>query len=189
MDPVLVGLAAFLVLGSLAALEMRNLLSAVITVGIAGMGLAILFLLLGAPDLAITQVVVEVIVVTAMIRATSRTGNEEEGRARSPAAVLAGAGAALVLGGIAFAAFSALPAFGADRPTPAFWYLREAMPGTGAANAVTSIVLDFRGYDTLGEATVILVSIAGVLVVARRAEGEADAPAGPSAAGEEGPRA
>ncbi|MBP1643064.1 MAG: hypothetical protein H6Q03_1733, partial [Acidobacteria bacterium] len=82
MDAILIGLAAFLLLGSVAALEMKNLLSAVITVGVVGMGLSILFLLLGAPDIAITQVVVEVIVVTVMIRATTRTADEESGRPR-----------------------------------------------------------------------------------------------------------
>ncbi|MCK6480488.1 MAG: DUF4040 domain-containing protein [Planctomycetes bacterium] len=197
MDPVLAGLAALVVLGSAAALAMRNLLSAVIAVGIAGMGLAILFLLLGAPDIAITQVVVEVIVVTVMIRAVARTGDEEEGRPRSPAAILAGAGAALVIGGAALAAFAALPPLGAPRPTPSFWYLAESLPGAGAANAVTAIVLDFRGYDTLGEATVILAAVAGALVVARGSGGgaagerdgaeaaepaEAPAPAAPAAA-------
>jgi len=202
MDSILIGLAAFLVLGSVAALAMKNLLSAVIAVGVVGMGLSILFLLLGAPDIAITQVVVEVIVVTVMIRATTRTRNEEEGPSRSPVTVLAGLGAVLALVGVALLAFSALPAFGAARPTPAVFYLAEALRGTGASNVVTSIVLDFRGYDTLGEATVILVSIAGALVIARRVAGDGEAaPAGPPgaavpgttsgalSAGEEVPRA
>ena len=63
MDLSFLGLMLFLILGSIFALEVRNLLSAVIAVGVVGLGLAILFLLLGAPDIAITQVVVEVIVV------------------------------------------------------------------------------------------------------------------------------
>ena len=112
LDAILVGLAAFLVLGSVAALEMKNLLSAVITVGVVGMGLSILFLLLGAPDIAITQVVVEVIVVTVMIRATKRTADEEAGRPRSLATVVAGIGAVLVLVGFGVAAFAALPPSG-----------------------------------------------------------------------------
>ena len=198
MDAILIVLAAFLVLGSVAALEMTHLLSAVITIGIVGMTLSILFLLLGAPDIAITQVVVEVIVLTVMIRATTRTAHEEAGRPRSAGTILAGVGAVLVLVGIAVAAFAALPPFGAPRPTPSDWYLAEALRETGASNVVTSIVLDFRGYDTLGEATVILVAIAGTLVIARRlagdgaSEGEpsrADEPGAPAAAGEEAPRA
>jgi len=191
VDVILIGLAAFLLLGSVAALEMKNLLSAVIAVGVVGMGLSILFLLLGAPDIAITQVVVEVIVVTVMIRATTRTADEEGGRPRSLATVVAGVGAVLVLVGVAVAAFAALPRFGAPRPTPSDFYLAEAQRSTGAANVVTSIVLDFRGYDTLGEATVILVSIAGALVIARHVAGDGKAGAGGAGApsGQEAPRA
>ena len=172
MDPILIGLAAFLVLGSIAALEMKHLLSAVITVGLVGMGLSILFLLLGAPDIAITQVVVEVIVLTVMIRATARTADEEAGRPRSTGAIVAGLAAVTLLVCVCVAAFAVLPPFGAPRPTPSDWYLAEALDATAASNVVTSIVLDFRGYDTLGEATVILVAVAGALVIARHMEGD-----------------
>lgn len=178
MDAILIGLAAFLVLGSVAALEMKHLLSAVITVGIVGMGLSILFLLLGAPDIAITQVVVEVIVVTVMIRATTRTADEEPGPTRSLATVVAGVGAVLVLVGVGVAAFAALPRFGAARPMPSDWYLAQAASATGGANVVTAILLDFRGYDTLGEATVVLVAIAGALLVARHVRGDGEAGGG-----------
>jgi multisubunit Na+/H+ antiporter MnhB subunit len=172
VDAILIGLAAFLLLGSVAALEMRHLLSAVITVGLVGMGLSILFLLLGAPDIAITQVVVEVIVVTVMIRATARTADEDTGRPRSAGAIALGLGSVVLLVLVCVVAFAALPAFGASRPTPSDWYLAEALGVTGASNVVTSIVLDFRGYDTLGEATVILVAVAGTLVIARHVEGD-----------------
>lgn len=178
METILVGFAVFLLLGSVAALAMRNLLSAVITVGLVGMGLSILFLLLGAPDIAITQVVVEVIVVTVMIRVTTRTADEERGRPRSLAAVVAGVGAVLVLVGAALAAFASLPAFGAARAVPADWYLAHAERATGATNVVTAILLDFRGYDTLGEVTVIVAAIAGALVVARHLVGDGARDAG-----------
>jgi len=46
-------------------------------------------------------------------------------------------------------------------------YLAASAPLLKAPNAVTSIVLDFRGYDTLGEATVIFVAITGVVVLLR----------------------
>ena len=83
MDTILVALLVFVILGSVVALELRDLLSAVIAAGVVGLGLSIMFLLLGAPDIAITQVVVEVIVVTVLIRATGRTGRDEPA-GRSP---------------------------------------------------------------------------------------------------------
>lgn len=45
--------------------------------------------------------------------------------------------------------------------------LKMATKGTGASNAVTGILWDFRGYDTVGEATVIFVAVAGVAALFR----------------------
>ncbi len=39
---------------------------------------------------------------------------------------------------------------------------------TGANNAVTSVVFDYRGFDTLGEATILFTAVAGVILVLRR---------------------
>jgi multisubunit Na+/H+ antiporter MnhB subunit len=46
-------------------------------------------------------------------------------------------------------------------------YLTEGLKKTGATNMVSAIILDFRGYDTLGEATVLFTSVIGVLAVLR----------------------
>ena len=168
MDLVLYGLSAFVILGSIAALEMKSILSAVIAMGVVGLGLSILFLLLAAPDIAITQVVVEVIVVTVLIRAAGRVPNETAPLRAGKVRRLAGAGAALIVVGLLIAAFQTLPAFGGPRFDPALWYLQRAPDLTGATNVVTAILLDFRAYDTLGEATVILAAVVGALAVLRR---------------------
>jgi multisubunit Na+/H+ antiporter MnhB subunit len=46
-------------------------------------------------------------------------------------------------------------------------YLARAAEETGAANSVMAVLLDYRAYDTLGEATVIFVSVLGVFVILR----------------------
>jgi multisubunit Na+/H+ antiporter MnhB subunit len=55
-------------------------------------------------------------------------------------------------------------------------YAEFAVAQTGAVNSVTSIVLDFRGYDTLGEATILFTAVVGVVTVmrarGRKSEGE-----------------
>ena len=63
-------LLLFMIIGAFIALETKDLLSAIICVGAVGFGLAIAFLFLGAPDIAITQVVVEVLALVILIRAT-----------------------------------------------------------------------------------------------------------------------
>jgi multisubunit Na+/H+ antiporter MnhB subunit len=65
------------------------------------------------------------------------------------------------------------PAEAADRPATipqsiGGAYLQEGLKRTHAANYVMGIVLDYRGYDTLGEATVILVAILGAFAVLRQ---------------------
>ena len=44
----------------------------------------------------------------------------------------------------------------------------KAQEETGANNAVTSVVFDYRGFDTLGEATVLFTAVAGVIMIFRR---------------------
>ena len=63
-----------------------------------------------------------------------------------------------------------LPTFGAyENKQVADYYLANALNYTGSANAVNSIVWDFRGYDTLGEETVLVIATIGVvLIVGRR---------------------
>lgn len=168
MDPILFVLTVFVILGSLVALEMKDLLSAVIAIGAVGLGLSIIFLLLGAPDIAITQVVVEVIVVTVLILATKGSRFEQGGGRRHLVVLGVGTLAVLVATAFTIYAFGALPAFGSERTVASAFYLRYAPELTGATNVVTAILLDFRAYDTLGEATVILAAVVGVLAILRR---------------------
>ena len=46
--------------------------------------------------------------------------------------------------------------------------IENAQDETGANNAVTSVVFDYRGFDTLGEATVLFTAVAGVIMIFRR---------------------
>lgn len=169
MTVILFVLTIFMVLGSIVALQMRDLLSAVIAIGVVGLGLSIIFLLLGAPDIAITQVVVEVIIVTVLIRATGRTGRAEPRGSRRDIPALAVGGVALLACMVfILIGFAALPEFGSAPPAVASFYLATAPALTGATNVVTAILLDYRAFDTLGEATVILCAIVGVLAILRR---------------------
>ncbi|MFA5154348.1 MAG: hydrogenase subunit MbhD domain-containing protein, partial [Clostridia bacterium] len=59
-----------MIIGAIVAMEIEDLLSSVIALGAVGMGLTLEFLLLRAPDLAITQLVVEILTVIILIRVT-----------------------------------------------------------------------------------------------------------------------
>jgi len=171
-------LLILMIIGAFIAIEVKDLLSSVIAVGAVGLGLSLLCLILEAPDVAITQLVVEIIAVVILIRATVR-----KGLPKSPTAHRALGGAigvafvvAVVL--IGMECFRQLPPFGSPSMRVAGSYLSRGVQETGATNIVAAILLDYRGYDTLGEATVLFTAVLGVLAVARRV-GRKQTPSGP----------
>ena len=60
-----------------------------------------------------------------------------------------------------------LPEFGYPLMKVSQTYINEGLQQTGAANIVAAIILDYRGYDTLGEATVLFTAVVGALAVLR----------------------
>ena len=160
-------LISFMIVAAIVAVEARDLLSSVISVSAAGGGLAIFFLLLGAPDLAITQVVVEVLCLVILIRAIVTRNDVTYDWRPNTFAVAAGLVFCALLSLACFYAFRAMVPFGSPKMAMAEPYLREAFGRTGAANAVMAVLLDFRAYDTLGEATVIFTSIIGAYALLR----------------------
>lgn len=165
---LLYALLAFMIIGSLIAIETSDLLSAVICVGAVGFALSVIDLLLGAPDLALTQVVVEVLALVLLLRVIITRHDETHETHKDTFAV---GSVMLLLGGLlagCFYAFHYMRPFGRPLMSMAGAYLEESIARTGAVNAVMAILLDFRAYDTLGEATVIFASIIGALVILRK---------------------
>ena len=161
-------LLIFMIFAAIVAVEVKDLLSSVIGVGAVGFALCLAFLVLKAPDLAITQLVVEILCLIILIRATI---NKDlplviEGRwFFNTVATFVFMGVFLFF---AWTAIKELPPFGSPLMSVARKYLAEGAAKTGAANLVSSVVLDFRAYDTLGEATVLFASVIGIMAVLRR---------------------
>lgn len=159
---------ALMILGAIVAIETRNLLSSVVALGAVGLGFALICLLLQAPDVAITQLVVEILTVIILIRAT--LGRDYAGMTTGSNYLsgLVGIVFVVVLFGVAYHVLQTFPGFGQPLMRVSSDYLERAAAETGAANVVAAILLDFRAYDTLGEATVLFTAVIGVLAVARR---------------------
>jgi len=184
MEILILALIVLMLIAALVAVETRDLLSSVICLGAAGFSLSVVDLLVGAPDLAITQVVVEVLALVLLIRVvvtrrdTSRPAPRDA--LRTGAVLLAG-GVLLVAVAFSVGAFAAgkagvIPPFGQPllagkgpgTPGVSKDYLAKGPAETGAVNMVTAVLLDYRAYDTLGEATVIFVSVIGAYAILRR---------------------
>ena len=170
ITPQLYVLLTFMVIGSAIAIETRNLLSAVISVSAVGFALSVAFLFLGAPDIAITQLVVEVLCLIILIRGTIILDNTAIETHRDTLAVVTSLvffGLILGFGAMIFGS-KGFPAFGEPVMRISKAYVYTGLPATYAANVVSAIILDFRGYDTLGEATVLFASILGAVTLLRR---------------------
>jgi len=160
-------LLIFMIVGAIIAIEVKDLLSSVVAVGAVGLALSIVFLILKAPDVAITQLVVEILALIILIRATLRKDLPFSTSGRWFLNTLITVGFIVMLLAVSAKCFKDLPEFGYPIMRVATNYLREGLTMTGASNLVASVILDFRAFDTLGEATVLFTAVIGVLAIVR----------------------
>jgi multisubunit Na+/H+ antiporter MnhB subunit len=164
--PALYALMAFMLIAAVIAVETRDLLSSILCLGAVGLALAVVDLVLKAPDLALTQLVVEIFAVVLLIRiVVTRQDTTQEFPSDTLHVAFVG-GLMLALVALAWFCFREVPPFGAPVMAMGGEYLRHAAE-TGAQNRVTAVLLDFRAYDTLGEATVIFGAIIGCYALLR----------------------
>jgi multicomponent Na+:H+ antiporter subunit B len=166
-------LLLFILIAAIIAVETKDLLSSVICIGAIGFGASIMFLFLRAPDIAITQIVVEVLGLIILIRATIRRDLTFISGDREFFGTVVSVVIIFTIGLAGLTVFQSLQNFGnpifANVPDAASQeYISQGLAKTGAENLVASIILDFRAYDTLGETTVLFTTIIGSLVILRR---------------------
>jgi len=161
-------LLIFMITAAVIAVNVEDMISSVIAVGAVGLGLSLCFLLLKAPDLAITQLVAEILCLIILIRATLKKDIPlvRDGRwFFNTCSTLCFIGLFLT---ISFFVLKDMPAFGNPTMKIAKDILEQSLTKTGATNFVASVILDFRAYDTLGEATILFCSVMAVGVVMRK---------------------
>lgn len=161
-------LLILMIIGALIAIEMKDLLSAVIAVGAVGLALSIVFLILKAPDVAITQLVVEILALIILIRATLKKDLPFSTTGRWLLNTIITACFVILFLAVGMKCLKDLPEFGFPIMKVSQTYIQEGLKKTGAVNLVSSVILDFRAYDTLGEATILFTAVIGVLAVVRR---------------------
>jgi multicomponent Na+:H+ antiporter subunit A len=169
-----------ILVGAITATLARSTMGAVLSLGAVGYGVATMFLLFGAPDLAMTQFSVEtltVLIYVLVFRHFRALGPLSSRLVRSRDALVAGVIGTLI-GGVVLAI--------ATTETPP--RLREYFAGFGPTlghglNIVNVILVDFRALDTMGEITVLATAAIGVralvrLALTERADPEPDRASG-----------
>ncbi len=189
-DSPVQALVGVVVLGAAAlAVRIRQRLSAVIVVGVTGYGIGVLFALQGAPDLALTQFLVEtltlvtfVLVLRKLPKDISDRHRAKERTARSLIAVAVG----LLMGGVG------VVALGSRTATPvSVDYPQQAYEFGGGENIVNVILVDIRAWDTMLEISLLVVVATGVasLVFLRERTGSVARSSGAEQTGETARRA
>jgi multicomponent Na+:H+ antiporter subunit A len=162
--------AAGIIVAAFALIFNQRRFIAVMLLGAVGYGVAVLFVLQGAPDLALTQFLIETLSVVVFVLVL-RFLPPRFARHRWPLGQFARTVTATAVGVFVFvmaliAGGSRLPSF-----TPVSTeFLARSVEEAGGHNVVNVILVDFRGYDTLGEITVLVVAALGVaaLIMATR---------------------
>ncbi|MEM9714756.1 MAG: hydrogen gas-evolving membrane-bound hydrogenase subunit E, partial [Actinomycetota bacterium] len=155
---------------AIAVIFARTRFAAAVLLGGSGYGLAIVYLIQGAPDLAITQFLVETLTIVVFLLVLARLP-AQFAPAPAWAPRIARLGISIAVG--ATVALFALSASGSrTEPSVGEAYLELSEPEAGGRNVVNVILVDFRGFDTLGEITVLAVAGAGVINLVRAARRE-----------------
>lgn len=143
---------------------------AALVIGGVGLGCAALFALHGAPDLALTQVLVETMTIVVFLLVLRQVPQRFEAPPRWAPRVLR-VGIAVAVGGVV-ALFAALVSGSRTAPSSGISYADLSLPEAGGKNIVNVILVDFRGFDTFGEITVLAVAALGVANLVKMARRE-----------------
>jgi multicomponent K+:H+ antiporter subunit A len=166
VDPVTLLGAVLMMAAALATvIYRRQRLISLIALSVVGLLAVLTFVRFSAPDLALTQLAVEVVTILLLLLALyflpQQDRPESSGWRRGRDLLLAlciGCGCGLVTWGILTRPYS----------TIADYFMANSLPGGGGANVVNVILVDFRGFDTLGEITVLAIAAIGIYALLDR---------------------
>jgi multicomponent Na+:H+ antiporter subunit A len=165
VDPANLLIAGVIIGSALAAAVIRRRLSAVIFLGVTGYGMAALFGIRGAPDLALTQVAIETLSTVMFVLVLRRLPDRFERRSavslRAPRVIIATAVASVVF------VFAVVAAGNRVAEPVADEIVARAYPEGHGRNIVNVILVDFRALDTAGEITVLAAAAIGAVALAR----------------------
>lgn len=162
-------LAVVMIAAALMAIRSKSRIAALVALGIVGYGIALLFILFGAPDLAMTQFAIEtltVILFVLVVYRLPRFVDYSTYSARTRDAVVA-----LSVGGLMTALVMIVSIESLSSHVSAFFSENSFLLAKGR-NIVNVILVDFRGLDTMGEITVLAIAAIGAYALLKLKKGE-----------------
>ena len=158
-----VAVAALICAAAISTARARSNTAAVLSLGTVGYGIALVYVLFGAPDLAMTQFAVETLSVVIFVLAFYQLrgfGDLSSRLVKLRDAVIAAAAGTIIAVLVLY--------IGASGTTSRLSsYFVEQAPAAHGRNVVNVILVDFRGFDTLGEITVLVTVAVGVTALLR----------------------
>ena len=160
IDPTSTMVAIIMIAAAIATVAMhQQRFTALVLVSVVGLGVALTFVKFSAPDLALTQLAVEFITVVLMLLALfflPQSTPDEESRWYQGRDI-----AIATLSGIGMSVLS-YAVLTRDYQTIADYFVTNSVSGGGGANVVNVLLVDFRGFDTMGEITVLALAGLGI---------------------------
>lgn len=155
-----------IIIGSLNAVRARTRLTAITSLGVVGFSVALIFIVFAAPDLAITQFMVETLIVIIMALVMIHLPVFQTTEAASRFIRLRDAFIA-TLGGLAITLIMLAVLSQPFNSKLNEYFEHESVPSGQGHNIVNVILVDFRGIDTMGEITVLAIAAVGVFALLR----------------------
>lgn len=134
----------------------------VVLVGVVGVAASLTFLGFSAPDLALTQLSVDIVSTVLLLMGLALLPQTSP---RETPALRKGLHALLALAGGAAMSVITWLVLTRDHDSISWFFLEQSLPMGGGSNVVNVILVDFRGYDTMGEITVLGIAAVGVLAL------------------------
>ena len=153
--------------GAAVAIAARSRLSSLTALGSVGVGIALVFLQFGAIDVAITQFMVETLVVLLVAAIIPRLPRLDASGRDGVGRLAVRAGVATTLGLATFLVLLGIVSIPVDRTLTAYFEL-ASVPDAHGGNIVNVILVDFRALDTLGEIVVVVIAAMGAWAILRR---------------------
>lgn len=154
---------------ALAIIWARDLFSVIALMAVYSFLLAVLFALMGAPDVAFMEAVVGASLSTVFLIGLMWWINPEEATRYSPGRRVAALVPALLLGGVLLYGVNALPVFGDPQAAPTQHvspvYIQNAVADMATPNVVAAVLADYRSLDTLIESAVVVAALLACLLI------------------------